>query len=151
MKFLWLVVFLICLVGIYFKSLVWWNSEQPILGLVAHKLQPCGEKPNCECSEIYPDKTQISAYKAKENDVNQLWQDLISAVATAGGKIVSQEVDYLHATFTSKFFGFTDDFELRKNTEDNQVEVRSASRVGHSDLGANAKRIEQLRSLINAS
>jgi hypothetical protein len=49
----------------------------------------------------------------------------------------------IEATATSKLFGFVDDVVIRIGAEGegSRVDVRSASRVGVSDLGANAKRI----------
>lgn len=49
----------------------------------------------------------------------------------------------LEATGTSLLFGFKDDVVVRVTgtAEGAQVDVRSKSRVGLSDLGANARRI----------
>lgn len=49
----------------------------------------------------------------------------------------------IEATYTSKWFGFVDDFVVRLTPEGSRtrVDVRSKSRVGGSDLGANAKRV----------
>jgi len=49
----------------------------------------------------------------------------------------------LEATATTFWFGFTDDVVVRLTPQDGgtRVDVRSASRVGLSDLGANARRI----------
>jgi uncharacterized protein (DUF1499 family) len=42
-------------------------------------------------------------------------------------------------------FRFVDDLELRLSVDDGRIHIRSASRVGNSDLGANRKRVERLR------
>jgi len=52
---------------------------------------------------------------------------------------------YLHATAESRLFGFVDDLELASDPDQGVLQVRSASRLGDSDLGVNRKRIEQLR------
>lgn len=61
---------------------------------------------------------------------------------------VDQEQGGLEATDTSFWFGFVDDIvvRLREDVETGsvQVDVRSVSRVGKSDLGMNAKRITRL-------
>ena len=62
-------------------------------------------------------------------------------------EIVEQDSRYLHATFSSHIMGFTDDVEFLLSDDEKSVQVRSASRLGKSDLGANLKRIEHLRSL----
>jgi len=61
--------------------------------------------------------------------------------------IEEQHEGYLHAVFASPLFGFRDDLELRIDEDEGLVHVRSASRVGRSDLGANRARIEHLREL----
>ncbi len=52
---------------------------------------------------------------------------------------------YLHATAESRLFGFIDDLELASDPDHGVLQVRSASRLGDSDLGVNRKRIELLR------
>ena len=49
----------------------------------------------------------------------------------------------IEAAFTSRWFGFIDDFVVRLSPEGSmtKVDVRSKSRVGGSDLGANAARV----------
>ncbi len=50
----------------------------------------------------------------------------------------------IEATYTSRWFGFVDDFivRLRQDGAQTRVDVRSKSRVGGSDLGANARRTQ---------
>ncbi len=56
---------------------------------------------------------------------------------------LSDEGWLLEATYKSRWFGFVDDFVVRLTPEGSmtRVDVRSKSRVGRSDLGANAKRV----------
>ena len=56
-----------------------------------------------------------------------------------------EKTDYLAATFTSSLFRFVDDLELRIDTGQKTIHLRSASRVGHGDGGVNRKRVEQLK------
>ena len=62
-------------------------------------------------------------------------------------EILTQEERYIHTTFTSLIFRFVDDVEFIIDDEKKLIQVRSASRVGHSDFGINRKRIEQIRAL----
>lgn len=64
-----------------------------------------------------------------------------------GGTIVKRDGDLLHVTFTSKLFRFVDDVMLL--IDGDIMQVRSSSRVGHSDFGANRERIERLRKLLS--
>ncbi len=60
-------------------------------------------------------------------------------------RVVTAEPSYLHVEFTSRFFRFVDDVEFLVDAETSQIQVRSASRVGYSDLGANRARVEAIR------
>ena len=51
----------------------------------------------------------------------------------------------VYAEFKSKIFGFVDDVEFFFQPDGTTVEYRSASRLGEDDLGANRKRIRDLR------
>lgn len=66
-----------------------------------------------------------------------------------GYQEVSRQERYLHVTATSRIMGFVDDVEFLLSHSPQNDEpillVRSASRLGKSDLGANAKRVESLR------
>ena len=60
----------------------------------------------------------------------------------------------LEAVFTSRWFGFKDDFVVRlTNAEDGEtrIDVRSKSRVGGSDLGANAERVRTFMEKVQAA
>jgi uncharacterized protein (DUF1499 family) len=65
-------------------------------------------------------------------------------------EIVEEGPGYLHATFTSPLFRFVDDLELRADAEAGVVHVRSASRAGYYDFGANARRVEALRTRVTS-
>ena len=66
-------------------------------------------------------------------------------IAQSMGWIIvpDQRDNYIEATVTSFWFGFTDDIVIRATPAQNGsiIDLRSVSRVGKSDLGANAKRI----------
>ena len=62
--------------------------------------------------------------------------------------VIDQNEDYLHAEASSAFFGFVDDLELFADRDKGQIQVRSESRLGDSDLGVNAARISELRSAL---
>ena len=68
------------------------------------------------------------------------------AVVALGGERVSEGAipNTVEATDTTAWFGFKDDVVIRltAKSDDTLVDVRSKSRVGKSDLGTNAERIE---------
>jgi uncharacterized protein (DUF1499 family) len=61
-------------------------------------------------------------------------------------EIIQQTEDYLYAEFTSQWMGFVDDVEFYLPESSKVIHVRSASRLGESDLGVNRQRIETIRS-----
>jgi uncharacterized protein (DUF1499 family) len=78
-----------------------------------------------------------------------VWSDLKETIPELGGKIQEEHDGYLWATFTTRLVRFVDDVELRMVSTDGIIHVRSASRVGYSDLGVNRRRVEKLRTLFN--
>lgn len=123
------------------------HLKTPESGLVDGKLRPCPNSPNCVCSEDYPGSGalhKIPPVKVAGGDIDRLWQLLRDGVVDAGGEVVDEQSGYLRAEFTSTVFRFVDDLELRLDREQGEIHIRSASRVGHSDLGANRERIERI-------
>jgi uncharacterized protein (DUF1499 family) len=115
----------------------------PQLGNTDKQFVACPGTPNCINSQSSTESEKIEAFTGG-NDTFQKLAKQIAADPTA--TIISQTDNYLHATYQSKLFGFIDDLELYLNQE--MVEVRSASRTGKSDMGANRKRVEALRVLL---
>ncbi len=59
-------------------------------------------------------------------------------------RLVEESDDYLRYEFTSLIFRFVDDVEFFVDDKAKVVHFRSASRVGHSDLGANRRRMDRI-------
>ncbi len=70
--------------------------------------------------------------------------------AMPGAELVTFRDDYLYARFTTRLMKYTDDVELWFDPAARMVQVRSASRLGKSDLGANRARIEAIRAQLQA-
>lgn len=66
-------------------------------------------------------------------------------------RIAAERPGYLHAEYASRVFGFVDDVELELDPAATLVHVRSASRIGRSDFGANRARVEDLRTRLAAA
>lgn len=60
---------------------------------------------------------------------------------------VREDESFWHVECRTKIFRFVDDLEIAFDDAASAIHVRSASRVGKSDLGANRKRVETLREL----
>lgn len=74
-----------------------------------------------------------------------VFERALAAAQTMGWEIaaVDRKQGRIEATATTFWFGFKDDVVVRiaPNKEGSRVDVRSASRVGVSDVGTNAKRV----------
>ena len=112
------------------------------LGIIQGKLSSCPESPNCVSSYSSNDTHKISPLKSSIEEIQQI---LISQDRV---KIITQNEHYLYAEFTSKLMRYVDDVEFYYVPEEQVVHVRSASRLGKSDMGVNRKRIEHIRTLI---
>jgi uncharacterized protein (DUF1499 family) len=109
------------------------------LGLGQAGLSPCPSPAHC----------------ARENwvvaDPGAALERLLPAVlALEGVQIVETGGGYLHATASSRIFGFVDDLELHAAPQQGVIEARSISRLGDSDLGVNARRLATLRRALAA-
>ena len=120
-------------------------------GLVDGRLKPCPDTPNCVSSESgsNPGRSVEPLFYAAE-DAAQVLPRLKAIICDMGGCIQVETTDYLAATFTSSVFRFVDDLELRIDSDQNTIHLRSASRVGRSDLGANRKRVALLKAAFDS-
>ncbi len=73
----------------------------------------------------------------KSRDIIKLMNMKVLSESTIGSTIT------IEATYKSRWFGFIDDFIVRIQPDGDtaRVDIRSKSRVGVSDLGANAQRV----------
>lgn len=121
------------------------------IGVLDSALAPCPETPNCVVSRG-ADAQHAIAPIAFRGPADAAMEKLVRVVsAQPGATIVTQRADYLYATFQTPVMGFVDDVEFLVLPADNIIETRSASRVGHSDLGTNRARIEALRQAFEAA
>lgn len=124
------------------------GTQPSNLGVEQNRLIPCPSTPNCVSSQ----SENLDQYiKPLMNPDGQITVTKLKEVIESQPRtqIIAQTDDYLYAQFTSRWFGFVDDVEFYFNPEKpGRIDVRSASRLGESDLGVNRKRIETLRELL---
>ena len=109
------------------------------------RLSDCPKSPNCVCSQASDDLHFIEAIVIPENCEEPLkrMREIVSKMP--GATVVDQRPNYLYAVFRSRIFRFPDDVEFLLDDAAGVIQVRSASRVGKSDLGVNRSRVEQIR------
>ena len=121
------------------------NPAMAVIGLDNGQLSPCPESPNCVVSQNGDEDHTIAAipYKSDRATAKETLLKVLSVVPRT--QIIEQTDNYIHAESTSRIFKFVDDAEFYFPQDENVIQVRSASRVGESDLGVNRRRIEQIR------
>lgn len=114
------------------------------IGMQDQRLAPCPDKPNCVTSQN-ADKAHFIEPLTYSGDQNLAYQKLLTVVQKMpGSELITKQNNYLYFEFKSRWLRFVDDAEFLFFPE-NQIQVRSASRLGHSDMGVNRKRIETIR------
>jgi uncharacterized protein (DUF1499 family) len=76
----------------------------------------------------------------------KLWRGVLSA---GNAKFVEETETYWRIEFRSRIFRFVDDVEFLFDLQGEIIHVRSASRVGYSDLGVNRARVEKIREMLS--
>jgi uncharacterized protein (DUF1499 family) len=122
------------------------------LGAKGGRLKPPSLTPNSVSSQaaLYPDhprraEAQIAPLHYKGDDAAAMARLAQLVETTDGARIVRRDADYLYATYTTPLMRYVDDVEFLLDPAGGVIQVRSASRLGESDLGANRARIEALR------
>lgn len=109
------------------------------------RLRPCPSSPNCVCSEDSSEQAAIEPFAVRGTPSEAILTLVDYLRELSNVEIVKSGPEHVHAVFYTRIFRFADDVEFRPDDEAGVIHVRSASRVGHSDLGANRARIERLR------
>ena len=109
------------------------------------QLAGCHGLRNCTASTAKTQRNSIApiAFDGSADEV-------IGKIATilnsqSGAQVQTQDAQSLWATFKTPLLGYIDDLEILVDAQNSVAHIRSASRIGQSDLGANRKRIESLR------
>ena len=139
-------VLLIIVVVIAGLALVSLTASRPAnLGTSAGRLAECPSSPNCVSTQTDDTSHWIEPFTFSGDSalVIPLLRKVVETFPRAN--VVSQTPQYLHVEFRSRLFRFVDDVEFLVEPESSRIHFRSASRVGHSDMGVNRARMEQLR------
>ena len=114
------------------------SSEYNSLDYDSDKLADIQRQAYPDVKTLMIDMTLAQAHDRALAVIDQLGWDLVSD---------NQTQNIIEASQTSLLWGFTDDIVIRIRSDQNDdqvmIDLRSVSRVGLSDLGANAKRIEK--------
>lgn len=110
------------------------------------RIEPCPGKPNCVSSSARENPERFVEPFEIVGEPDQAWSVLQAIVEKkARFRVVERSDRYLHVVARTAVFRFKDDVEFELRPDLGLIAVRSESRVGYSDLGANRRRIERLR------
>jgi uncharacterized protein (DUF1499 family) len=122
------------------------------LGVHDGRLKPPASTPNSVSSQadLYPEHPQRAYARitplALQGSGEAAMQQLAELVKkTPRCVLVTQQPDYLYAQCSTALLHFTDDVEFWLDRTANVIQLRSASRLGHGDLGVNRARMETIR------
>lgn len=114
-------------------------------GIENGHLSNCPSSPNCVVSQNGDEEHQIQpiTYQGDRASAKEALLKVLSVVPRT--KVVEQTDNYIHTESTSRIFKFVDDAEFYFPEAEKVIHLRSAARVGESDLGVNRRRLEQIR------
>lgn len=123
------------------------RTTAPPLGTPGGRLTPCPGTPNCVNSQDPDARFQIApiAYTGDGAKALELLRNVI--LAQPRTRLTEFKDGYMRFEFKTRVFRFVDDVEFLLDRYNKVIQVRSASRLGHSDLGLNRRRVEKLRGL----
>jgi len=112
-------------------------------GVVDRKLAPCPFAPHCASTQSAKPAVAPAPYETSRDEARKRLVDIIRSMPRA--RIVTEAPDYIHAEFTSRLFHYVDDVEIYLDDRAKLAHLRSSSRTGFYDFGANRSRVKQIR------
>ena len=112
-----------------------------------NRIPPCPSSPNCVSSASGTDTKHFVQPMTYAGPLENARTHLLAIIeAMPRTRIIRNDSHYLHVECASRIFRFIDDLEFWFESGIPLIHVRSASRVGYSDLGVNRTRVETIRS-----
>ncbi len=123
------------------------SRRRPVSGLVDGNLRSCPTTPNC-ASSVCRDGAHEVAPVTLYGDPQSEFERLVGlAQALPRTEMLQLTEDYAHFETVTRVLRFRGDVEFHLDAPGRKIHLRSASRVGHSDFGANRAFLEHLRAL----
>ncbi len=112
--------------------------------LIGHLLAPCPDSPNCVSSQASVESQRVDPLRYSGDAAAAQLRLLSVLKAMKRATVVHADAVSIQAEFRSALFGFVDDVTFYFDPP-GVIQVRSASRVGYSDLGVNRERVAEIR------
>lgn len=155
----WLLILTLAVIALAVLAgrLGWLSGTAPDLGVRDGRLNAPSSRPNSVTSQaaLYPghprrETATIAPLPSIGDGPASLAAIRKIVEGMPGAKVITSGPDYLYAQFTTPLMRFVDDTEFWFDPAGGVVQVRSASRVGHSDKGLNRARVEAIRARLEA-
>ncbi|GAB7024222.1 DUF1499 domain-containing protein [Salidesulfovibrio brasiliensis] len=114
-------------------------------GMDSNPITACPDSPNCVSSIDVERDSYILPIQREESAKAAIKRLKGIIEKTENATIVEANEHTIRAEFRTKLFGFVDDVVFHAEESGAEIHMRSASRVGYWDLGANRKRLEKIR------
>ncbi|MCB2299082.1 DUF1499 domain-containing protein [Clostridium tagluense] len=142
MKILSAVISVMSIIVIY--MLIKNNLTPKNLGINNGKLAQMPNKPNAVSSETEEKDKKVEALHFKGN-LKDSKDKVIKAIENYGNvKIIKNETNYVYVVFATGIMKYHDDVEFYFDESKKLIQIRSASRIGYSDMGLNRERYNKL-------
>ncbi|THH36454.1 DUF1499 domain-containing protein [Neolewinella litorea] len=111
---------------------------------MTRQLQPCPESPNCVSTQSRQERKKrdpipfTGSVSAAREKLKRVVDNMPRTT------LIEEDEHYLHYTFQTWPVPYIDDVEFLISPEEGVIHYRSASRVGHSDLGVNSRRMKKV-------
>jgi uncharacterized protein (DUF1499 family) len=122
-------------------------TGQGVAGGRDRPLAPCPASRNCVSSRAEDEQHRVAPLPFTGTASEAMTRLAAVLRELPRTTIVEADGSYLHAESRSALFRFVDDVEFLADEAAKVIHVRSASRVGSSDLGVNRRRVEAIRKL----
>lgn len=135
------------IVGLFIVSL---TAARPAnLGVRDGRLAETPDSPNCVSTQTDNRSHWMAplTFTGPADEAREILRQIVLAMPRT--TMVEETEDYLYVEFRSPVFRFVDDVEFLIQPDTQRIHFRSASRVGHSDLGVNRARMESIRERFN--
>ncbi|MBB4078799.1 uncharacterized protein (DUF1499 family) [Lewinella aquimaris] len=111
---------------------------------VSRTLKPCPESPNCVSTQSTQAKKKRDPipFTGTAEAAKEKLKGIINKLSRT--TLIEENDKYLHYTFTTWPIPYIDDVEFLIDADRKVIHYRSASRVGHSDLGVNSRRMAKV-------
>ena len=120
-------------------------GERPTnLGVREGKLTQCPASPNCVSSHPPQDGHSIAPLSFSGDPDTAFTQLKLVLGRRPDSTLIEERGEYLRVEFRTPL-GFVDDAEFLLDRGLRLIQLRSASRLGYSDLGKNRSRMEEIR------